>query len=93
MSTVQSVLQEFREKRRIAQIEIEKLNQIISGIESLNGVCTRGLPRVLRDIEPCRSRYPHPKMISTSHPKRRQGRVRETAVARESIAPYLTVYR
>ena len=37
MSKVQSALQEFREKGRIAQIEIEKLNQIISGIESLNG--------------------------------------------------------
>jgi hypothetical protein len=37
MSNLQNAVQELREKRRRAQIEIEKLDQIISGIESLNG--------------------------------------------------------
>jgi hypothetical protein len=37
MSNLQNALQELREKRKRAQIEIEKLDQIISGIESLNG--------------------------------------------------------
>lgn len=37
MSTLQNALQELREKRRRAQQEIEQLDQIISGIESLNG--------------------------------------------------------
>jgi hypothetical protein len=36
MSNLQNALHELREKRKRAQIEIEKLNQIISGIESLN---------------------------------------------------------
>jgi hypothetical protein len=37
MSNLENALQELREKRSKAQIEIEKLDQIISGIESLNG--------------------------------------------------------
>jgi hypothetical protein len=37
MSSLQNAVQELREKRRRAQAEIEKLDQIISGIESLNG--------------------------------------------------------
>jgi hypothetical protein len=37
MSNLENALKEFREKRSKAQIEIEKLDQIISGIESLNG--------------------------------------------------------
>jgi hypothetical protein len=37
MSNLQNALQELREKRRRDQIEIEKLDQIIAGIESLNG--------------------------------------------------------
>ncbi|MGA7292022.1 MAG: hypothetical protein WBW85_05755 [Terriglobales bacterium] len=37
MSNLQNALQELREKRKRAQIEIEKLDQIILGIESLNG--------------------------------------------------------
>jgi|ERR1035438_5518906 hypothetical protein len=37
MSNLQNALQELREKRRKDQIEIEKLDQIIAGIESLNG--------------------------------------------------------
>jgi hypothetical protein len=37
MSNLENALQELREKRSRAQIEIEKLDQIISGIESLNG--------------------------------------------------------
>jgi hypothetical protein len=37
MSNLENALKELREKRSKAQIEIEKLDQIISGIESLNG--------------------------------------------------------
>ena len=37
MSNLKNALQELREERQRAQIEIEKLDQIISGIESLNG--------------------------------------------------------
>jgi hypothetical protein len=36
MSNLENALKELREKRSKAQIEIEKLDQIISGIESLN---------------------------------------------------------
>jgi hypothetical protein len=38
MSNLQNALQELREKRSRAQQEVEKLSEIISGIESLNGV-------------------------------------------------------
>jgi hypothetical protein len=37
MSHFDNALKELREKRSQAQIEIEKLDQIIAGIESLNG--------------------------------------------------------
>jgi hypothetical protein len=37
MSNLENALKELREKRSKAQVEIEKLDQIISGIESLNG--------------------------------------------------------
>src|SRR5438270_2930030 len=37
MSNLENALKELREKRSKGQIEIEKLDQIISGIESLNG--------------------------------------------------------
>jgi len=37
MSNLQNALQELREKRSQAQKEVEKLSEIISGIESLNG--------------------------------------------------------
>jgi len=37
MSNLDRALSELREKRSRAQVEIEKLDQIISGIESLNG--------------------------------------------------------
>lgn len=37
MSSLENALQELRDKRKRAQIEIEKLDQAISGIESLNG--------------------------------------------------------
>jgi hypothetical protein len=37
MSNLDNALRELREKRSHAQIEIEKLDQIISGIEALNG--------------------------------------------------------
>jgi hypothetical protein len=37
MSNLDNALKELREKRRQAQVEIDKLDQIISGIESLNG--------------------------------------------------------
>jgi hypothetical protein len=42
MSNLENALQEFREKRDRAQLEVEKLNQVISGIESLNGAGTTG---------------------------------------------------
>jgi hypothetical protein len=37
MSNLENALKELREKRSKAETEIEKLDQIISGIESLNG--------------------------------------------------------
>jgi hypothetical protein len=37
MSNLDNALRELREKRRHAQVEIGKLDQLISGIESLNG--------------------------------------------------------
>jgi hypothetical protein len=37
MSNLDNAVRELREKRSRAQVEIEKLDQIISGIESLNG--------------------------------------------------------
>jgi hypothetical protein len=37
MSNLDNALRELREKRSQSQIEIEKLDQIIAGIESLNG--------------------------------------------------------
>ena len=37
MSNLDNALRELRQKRSHAQVEIEKLDQIISGIESLNG--------------------------------------------------------
>jgi hypothetical protein len=38
MSGLKNALRELREKRDRAQSEVEKLNQVISGIESLNGI-------------------------------------------------------
>jgi hypothetical protein len=38
MLNLKNALQELREERQRAQIEIDTLDQIISGIESLNGV-------------------------------------------------------
>ena len=37
MSNLDNALRELREKRSHAQLEIDKLDQIIAGIESLNG--------------------------------------------------------
>ena len=37
MSNLDNALRELREKRSHAQLEIDKLDQVISGIESLNG--------------------------------------------------------
>ena len=42
MSNLENALKELREKRSKAQMEIEKLDQIISGIESLNGSSANG---------------------------------------------------
>src|SRR6266853_1481935 len=42
MSNLENALKELREKRSKAQMEIEKLDQIISGIESLNGSSENG---------------------------------------------------
>jgi hypothetical protein len=38
MSNLENALQELTVKRDQAQSEVEKLNQVISGIESLNGI-------------------------------------------------------
>jgi hypothetical protein len=38
MSNLENALQELRQKRDRAQSEVAKLNQVISGIESLNGL-------------------------------------------------------
>jgi len=38
MSNLDNALKELREKRSRAQVEIDKLDQIIVGIESLNGI-------------------------------------------------------
>jgi len=38
MSSLGNAIRELREKRTRAQVEIEKLDEIISGIESLNGI-------------------------------------------------------
>jgi hypothetical protein len=51
MSNLDNALKELREKRSQAQIEIEKLDQIISGIESLNG---RGAAVPSKTAEPKR---------------------------------------
>jgi fructose-bisphosphate aldolase class 1 len=37
MSKIENALEELREKCDRAQTEVEKLNKVISGIESLNG--------------------------------------------------------
>jgi len=50
MSNLQNALHELREKRRRAQIEIERLDQIISGIESLNGTGVHESSRSTRII-------------------------------------------
>ena len=42
MSGLKNALRELREKRDRAQSEVEKLNQVIAGIESLNGTGTSG---------------------------------------------------
>jgi hypothetical protein len=42
MSNLHNALHELREKRSEARMELEKLDQIISGIESLNGTAARG---------------------------------------------------
>jgi hypothetical protein len=42
MSNLDNALRELREKRSHAQLEIDKLDQIISGIESLNGTGASG---------------------------------------------------
>jgi hypothetical protein len=46
MSNLENALRELREKRSHAQIEIDKLDQIISGIESLNGIGTAASSRI-----------------------------------------------
>jgi len=42
MSNLEDALRELRQKRDRALSEVEKLNQVISGIESLNGTGTSG---------------------------------------------------
>lgn len=50
MSNLENALRELREKRSRAQVEIDKLDQIISGIESLN----RARPAPSETIQPKR---------------------------------------
>jgi len=50
MSNLQNALRELREKRKTAKIEIEKLDEIISGIESLNGTAVQESNRPTRII-------------------------------------------
>jgi hypothetical protein len=50
MSNLDNALRELREKRSRAQIEIEKLDQIISGIESLHGTGVRESSRPTRVV-------------------------------------------
>jgi hypothetical protein len=50
MSNLDNALQELREKRQKAQTEIERLDQIISGIESLNGTGVHESSRPTRII-------------------------------------------
>jgi hypothetical protein len=51
MSNLENALRELREKRIHAQVEIDKLDQIISGIESLNG---RGAAVPTKTVQPKR---------------------------------------
>src|ERR1700733_12032148 len=44
MSSLDNALRELRAKRSRAQVEIEKLDQLISGIESLNGAGAAEVP-------------------------------------------------
>ena len=44
MSNLDNALRELREKRSHAQLEIDKLDQIISGIESLSGTGAAATP-------------------------------------------------
>jgi hypothetical protein len=56
MSNLGNALKELREKRNRARMEIEKLDQIISGIESLNGTVTLHKPSQLIRIISAASR-------------------------------------
>jgi hypothetical protein len=59
MSNLDNALRELREKRSHAQGEIDKLNQIISGIESLNG------------LSPVSSKTAQPKRIVSAASRRK----------------------
>jgi hypothetical protein len=51
MSNLENALQELREKRSRAQVEIDTLDQLISGIESLNGAGgSRGATQTTRFV-------------------------------------------
>jgi hypothetical protein len=54
MSNLENALKELREKRSRARIEIEKLDQIISGIESLNGSSASGSAVSSKTTQPIR---------------------------------------
>jgi hypothetical protein len=54
MSNLENALKELREKRSRAQIEIEKLDQIISGIEYLNGSSANGSAVSSKATQPIR---------------------------------------
>jgi hypothetical protein len=56
MSNLKNALQELREKRSQAQKEVEKLDQIISGIESLNGFAVSHEPTQAKRIISAASR-------------------------------------
>ena len=59
MSNLDNALRELREKRGQAQVEIEKLDQIISGIESLKG------------LSPASTRTTQPKRVISAASRRK----------------------
>jgi hypothetical protein len=86
MSNLDNALRELREKRSHAQVEIEKLDQIIFGIESLNGTGAAS------------SKTAQPKRIISAASRRKMARAQKarwasirktqpTAVAKTGSAP------
>ncbi len=66
MSNLENALRELREKRSGMQMELEKLNQIISGIESLNGAGSRTLNHGPRAASPAVTKAPARRILSAA---------------------------